>query len=92
MFRTKKLSILAIVALLSATFAMPPEADAGRRYRRAVRRAPVVYSRPYVVRRAPVVVAAPYVGYGRHYGYRYGGYGFGGVRVAAPGVGVYVGW
>lgn len=92
MTRSKTLAVVSAVAMLVATFAVPTDAEA-RRYRRGVVRGPVIYSPPVVVRRAPAVYRsgyrAPYASYGR-YGYGYGG--FGGVRVGAPGVGVYVGW
>lgn len=94
MFRTKKHLTIAVLGLLAAAFALPSTAEA-RRYRRAVR---VVTPRVVVaapVRRAPVVYAAPvrrsYVGYGYGYGGRYG-VGYGGVRVAAPGVGISIGF
>lgn len=81
----KKLSLgLALAALLVTVMAWPTSAEARRFYRPVVvRSAPVYYASPYVVRRAPVVVRTPYVGVG---------VGYGAVRVAAPGVGVYVGW
>ncbi|TWT99306.1 hypothetical protein Pla108_02410 [Botrimarina colliarenosi] len=82
MFRPSARFALALLALVALGLALPSHAEA-RRYRTIVRRAPVVYAAPVVVRRAPVVVRAPYVGVG---------VGYGRVRVAAPGVGVYLGW
>lgn len=82
MTRMKLRLPLMLAGLVIGSLAWPPAAEA-RRYRAAVRHAPVYYASPYVVRRAPVVVRAPYVGVG---------VGYGSVRVAAPRVGVFVGW
>lgn len=91
MFLTKKKFLaLSVLALLAVAFAMPSTAEA-RRFRRAVR---VVTPRVVVaapVRRVPVVYAAPvrrsYYSYGRGYGV-----GYGGVHIAAPGVGIAIGF
>lgn len=80
MLRVRKRTAAALLAILAAGFAAPDSAEARRYYRPVVRRAPLVYAP--VVRRRPVVVNAPYVGVG---------VGYGRVRVAAPGVGVFVG-
>ncbi len=77
MLRAKKRTA-AVLAILAVGFAVPDRAEARRFYRPVVRRGPVVVAP--VVRRRPVVVAAPRVGVG-----------YGRVRVAAPGVGVFVG-
>lgn len=102
MFRTNKKALsIGVLGLLAVAFAMPTEAEARRFYRRGIRVAAprVVVARP-VVRRAVVAPAVvyprrsyyrPYVGASAPYvGVGVGG--FGGVSVAAPGVGVSVGF
>ncbi len=76
MISTNKRPGAALLALLAIGFALPESAEA-RRYRPVIRRAPAVYGR------RPVVINAPFVGVR---------VGAGRVRVAAPGVGVFVGW
>ena len=76
----KKRTAAAFLAILAAGFAVPEQAEA-RRYRPVIRRAPVVYVP--VARRAPVIVGRPVVGVG---------VGYGRVRVATPGAGVFIGW